>query len=186
MCHTHTKVEDAYAAEIEEREQELADWELYYAESEDYDNLSYEERMAEDAAVDRYLDQREEREQEMLEAQWDKVEREMEEQPLGVPTTVTALIHNDHNQLLYVMGSDGQWELPWGPITHHEEHHHKLYTPHEVDSMVSLADMLLSTLGVKVESCQWVSAGTYKVNGDDYEVTLVSEPVVDGVKVMWY
>lgn len=80
MCHTHTEIEDAYAAEIEEREQELADWELYYAESEDYDNLSYEERMELEAAVDRYLDEREDREQDMLEAQWHKAE--MEEQAI--------------------------------------------------------------------------------------------------------
>lgn len=111
-------------------------------------------------------------------------EREQEEQPL--PNAVTAIIHNDSNQLLYVMDSSGEWELPWSPITAHENNDHEVYSTHEVNSMMSLADMLLSTLGVKVSACQWVSTGVYKPDGEDYEVTLVSSPVVDNVKTMWY
>lgn len=188
MCHTHTEIEVAYASEIEEREQELADWELEYAESEDYNNLTHVERMELEAAVDRYLDEREDREQEMLEEYWHKAEQE--EQPVIVPsstTTVTALIRNDSNQLLFVMGKSGEWELPWGPITDHDNHNAgATYTPHEVDSMMSLADMLLTTLGVRIASCQWVSTGVYHANGDDYEVTLVEYPEVDGKTTMWY
>lgn len=188
MCHTHTEdayaaevaeIEAAYAAAYEEREQELREWELYYAESEDYDNLplvavSHAERMELEAAVDRYLDEREDREQEMLEAQWHEAE-----QGEVVPTTVTALIRNDAGQLLYVMGTDGEWELPWGPITAHGDHDHEVYSAHEMDSMMSL--MVLIRLGVRIASCQWVS----RADGDDYEVTLVDYPEVDGETTMW-
>ncbi len=199
MCYTHTEIEDAYAAEIEEREEELSEWERDYAESEDYDNLTHAERMELEAAVDRYLDEREDREQDMLEAQWFKAEMEMEELPV---TTVTAIIRNDSGQLLYVMGTDGEWELPWGPITSHGDHNHEVYTPHEMDSMMSLADMLLTTLGVKVESCQWVGTRFYKADdsdalgvlqhlrrSDDYEVVVDHYPEVQltwpGLKVKY-
>ena len=79
------------------------------------------------------------------------------------------------------MGTDGQWELPWGPITAHGDHDHEVYSAHEMDSMMSLADMVLSTLGVRIASCQWVC----RADGDDYEVTLVDYPEVDGVTVKW-
>lgn len=106
-------------------------------------------------------------------------------------TTVTAIIRNDSNQLLFVMGSgppatqsatnDGEWVLPWGPITPHGDHDHEVYTPHEMDTMMSLADMLLTTLGAKIKSCQWVSTGK---EGEEYEVILETTP--DGERVMWY